>query len=71
MADESDLLSGLDIQEVIDLRWTLRDIRARRWKLSPLNESHLEGLKSMNLIERHDEEPINAYKRRARCHFLI
>jgi len=57
MTDESDPLSGLDLQEVIDLRWTLRDIRTRRWKLSPLNASHLERLKSMNLIELHDEEP--------------
>jgi hypothetical protein len=57
MTDESDPLSGLDLQEAIDLRWTLRDIRAKRWKLSPLEPSHLEQLKSMNLIEMHDEEP--------------
>jgi hypothetical protein len=56
MTDESDPLNGLDLQEVIDLRWTLRDIRARRWKLSPLNPSHLEKLKSMNLIEMQDDE---------------
>jgi hypothetical protein len=57
MTDESDPLSGLDLQEAIDLRWTLRDIRAKRWKLSPLEPSHLDQLKSMNLIEMHDEEP--------------
>ena len=57
MTDESDPFNGLDLQEAIDLRWTLRDIRARRWKLSPLNASHLEKLKSMNLIEMHDDEP--------------
>ena len=57
MTDESDPLKGLDLQEVIDLRWTLRDIRARRWKLSPLNPSHVEKLKSMNLIEMHGDEP--------------
>ena len=56
MTDESDPLNGLDLQEVIDLRWTLRDIRARRWKLSPLNPSHVEKLKSMNLIEMHGDE---------------
>jgi len=39
------------------LRWTLRDIRARRWILSPLNPSHVEKLKSMNLIEMHGDEP--------------
>ena len=57
MTDESDPLNGLDLQEVIDLRWTLRDIRARRWKLSPLNPSHVEKLKSMNLIEMHGDGP--------------
>jgi hypothetical protein len=58
MTDESDPFNGLDLQEAIDLRWTLRDIRAKRWKLSPLNPSHLEKLKSMNLIEVHNDEPV-------------
>jgi hypothetical protein len=57
MTDESDPFNGLDLQEIIDLRWTLRDIRAKRWKLSFLNPSHLEKLKSMNLIEANDDEP--------------
>ena len=57
MTDQSDPFDGLDLQDAIDLRWTLRDIRATRWKLSPLNPSHLEKLKSMNLIETHDDEP--------------
>jgi hypothetical protein len=57
MTDESDPFNDLDLQEAIDLRWTLRDIRARRWKLSPLNPSHVEKLKSMNLIEMHGDEP--------------
>ena len=58
MTDESDPFNGLDLQEAIDLRWTLRDIRARRWKLSPLSPAHLEKLKSMNLIEMHNDEPV-------------
>ena len=57
MTDDSDPFNGFDLQETIDLRWTLRDIRAKRWKLSPLSPSHLEKLKSMNLIETHDDEP--------------
>ena len=57
MIDESDPFSGLTLQEAIDMRWTLRDIRAKRWKLFPINSSHLEKLKSMNLIEMHDDEP--------------
>jgi hypothetical protein len=58
MTDESNPFNGLDLQEAIDLRWTLRDIRVKRWKLSPLSPSHLEKLKSMNLIEMHDDEPV-------------
>jgi hypothetical protein len=58
MTDESDPFNGLDLQEAVDLRWTLRDIRAKRWKLSPLNPSHLEKLKSINLIEMHNDEPV-------------
>jgi hypothetical protein len=57
MTDEGDPFNGLDLQEIIDLRWTLRDIRAKRWKLSPINPSHLEKLKSMNLIEMDNDEP--------------
>jgi hypothetical protein len=55
MTNESDPFNGFDLQEAIDLRWTLRDITAKRWKLSPINLSHLEMLKSMNLIEMHDD----------------
>jgi len=46
MTDESDPFNGFDLQEAIDLQWTLRDIRAKRWKLSPINPSHLEKLKN-------------------------
>jgi hypothetical protein len=57
MTDEINPFSGLDLQEAIDLRWTLRDIRAKRRKLFPFNPAHLEKLKSMNLIEMHEDEP--------------
>jgi hypothetical protein len=58
MTDQGDAFNGLDLEEAIDLRWMLRDIRARRWKLSPINPSHLEKLKSINLIEMHNDEPV-------------
>src|ERR1700719_4714234 len=57
MTDDSDPFNGLDLQETIDLRWMLRDIRAKRWKLSPVNPSHLEKLETMNLIEMLGDEP--------------
>jgi hypothetical protein len=33
MTDQIDPLNGLDLEQAIDLRWTLRDIRARRLKI--------------------------------------
>ena len=58
MTDENDPFHDFDIQEAIDLRWTLRDIRAKRWKLSPIDPSHLEKLKSMGLVEMRDDDPV-------------
>jgi hypothetical protein len=53
---ENDPLRDLDPREAIDLRWTLRDIKAKRWKLSPINPTHLEKLKAMGLVELRDDE---------------
>jgi hypothetical protein len=40
------------------LRWTLRDILAKRWQLCPVNPSHLETLTAMGLVEMQDNEPV-------------
>jgi hypothetical protein len=53
---ENDPLRDLDPREAIDLRWTLRDIKAKRWKLSPINPTHLEKLKAMGLVEMRNDE---------------
>jgi hypothetical protein len=58
MTDDNDPFHDLDVQEAIDLRWTLRDVRAKRWKLLPINPSHLEKLKSMGLVEMRDDDPV-------------
>jgi hypothetical protein len=55
---ENDPLRDLDPKEAIDLRWTLRDIKAKRWKLSPINPTHLEKLKAMGLVELRNDEPV-------------
>jgi hypothetical protein len=34
----------------------LRDIRAKRWKWTPIDTSHLEKLKSLGFVEMHDDE---------------
>ncbi len=53
---ENDPLRDLDSREAIDLRWTLRDIKAKRWKLSPIDPTHLEKLKAMGLVELRNDE---------------
>jgi hypothetical protein len=58
MTDNEDPFSDLDVQQTIDLRWTLRDIKAKRWKLSPINPSHLEKLMAMGLVEMRNDDPV-------------
>ena len=57
VTDSEDPLAHLDIQQAIDLRWTLRDIRAKRWKLSPIDETHLRKLIEMGLVEIREDQP--------------
>jgi hypothetical protein len=56
MTAENDPFNELDLQHAIDLRWTLRDIKAKRWKLSPINPSHLEELQAMGMVEMRNDE---------------
>jgi hypothetical protein len=49
-----DPFSNLDVKQAIDLRWTLRDIKAQRW-MTPINPSHLETLIAMGLVELREE----------------
>ncbi|WP_338027760.1 MULTISPECIES: hypothetical protein [Bradyrhizobium] len=39
------------------MRWTLRDIQARRLKLSPVSDEDLRLLTELGLVELHDDEP--------------
>jgi hypothetical protein len=55
MTELENPFSDLDLQQSIDLRWTLRDIKAKRWILSPINPSHLQKLMAMGLVEMRDE----------------
>jgi len=58
MTNAENPFAELDLQQAIDLRWTLRDIRARRWKLSPISPSHLEKLTTMGLVEMQNDDPV-------------
>ena len=48
----------LSLEKAIGLRWTLRDIQARRLKLSPVSDEDLNVLTELGLIEIRDEGPV-------------
>jgi hypothetical protein len=47
----------VDVSRAIGLRWTLRDIQARRLKLSPVSNDDMRVLTELGLIEARDEGP--------------
>jgi hypothetical protein len=56
MTDHENPFSHLDLQHAIELRWALRDIRAKRGRLTPVDPEHLETLIGMGLVEMRDDE---------------
>ena len=58
MTDTTSPLLHLGLERAIALRWTLRDIKARRLKLSPAGGSDLKSLTELGLIEIRDETPV-------------
>jgi hypothetical protein len=46
------------LERAIGLRWALRDIQARRLKLSPVDDQDLRDLSELGLIEVRDEGPV-------------
>ena len=51
------VLDGLNLDTAIRLRWVLRDIRAKRTKLSPISQNDLMALIELGLIEMQNDEP--------------
>ena len=51
-------LAGLSLDAAIHLRWVLRDIKAKRTKMSPVDPVDLRTLIEMGLIEMRDEIPV-------------
>lgn len=47
--------TGFSLEKAIGLRWTLRDIQARRLKLSPVSDEDLKTLRGLGLVEVHEE----------------
>ena len=48
----------LGLERAIALRWTLRDIKAKRLKLSPASPVDLAALTELGLIELRDNGPV-------------
>ena len=53
----SSLLDKLDLNTAIQLRWTMRDIRGKRTKFSPVSDNHLTTLMDLGLVEMRDGLP--------------
>jgi hypothetical protein len=51
------LLAGLDLDTAIRLRWAMRDIRAKRAKLSPVSENDLAALIDLGFVEMREGTP--------------
>ena len=51
-------IDGLDLDTAIRLRWALRDIKAKRTKLTPVSPSDLKTLIEMGLVEMRDDAPM-------------
>ncbi|WP_346658055.1 hypothetical protein [Bradyrhizobium sp. 157] len=51
-------LAGIDLDAAIRLRWALRDIKAKRTKLTPANPDDLKTLIEMGLVEMRDNVPV-------------
>jgi hypothetical protein len=58
MTDNHTLFAHLGLERAIALRWTLRDIKARRLKLSPASPDDLAALSELGLIEIRDDVPV-------------
>ncbi len=58
MTDNKTPFAHLGLDRAIALRWTLRDVKARRLKLSPVSESDLATLTELGLIEMRDGVPV-------------
>jgi hypothetical protein len=58
MTDNETPFVHLSLERAIALRWTLRDIKAKRLKLSPVNEGDLATLTELGLIEMREDAPV-------------
>ena len=58
MTNDKMPLADLGLERAIALRWVLRDIKAKRLKLSPVSTVDLNILTELGLIEMRDDVPV-------------
>lgn len=58
MTENQTPFAHLSLERAIALRWALRDIKAKRLKLSPVSEGDLTALNELGLIEIQDDVPV-------------
>jgi hypothetical protein len=51
-------LSNFELEKAIALRWALRDIVAKRLKLTPLKQEDLQTLIELGFVEMRDGAPV-------------
>jgi hypothetical protein len=51
-------LAGLNTDTAIRLRWAMRDIKAKRTKLSPVGPDHLAALIDLGFVEMREQTPV-------------
>ena len=49
---------GFPPAEEIDLRWTLRDIRSRRFMIASISAETIQKLSNLGLIEMQGDQPV-------------
>jgi hypothetical protein len=50
--------AAFDLEKAIALRWALRDIVAKRLKLTPVKEDDLRTLTELGYVEVQDDTPV-------------
>lgn len=58
MTDDQSPLTQFGLERAIALRWALRDIKAKRLKLSPVSAGDQNILTELGLIETRDDAPV-------------
>ena len=58
MTDNQKPFAEFGLERAVVLHWALRDIKAKRLKLSPVSESDMATLIDLGLVEMQDDVPV-------------